>query len=353
MSRLVTMLSGLWPGEPLRNVDAFQDDDVFFTSDTVGEVEMQRAFSFKGNPGYVVNDHYAFTTVPSVPGLYTCFLHLAWRLPEFKIVEFPNNVTTLTAANFTVNKKHVHRHFLIKAVEWFNLDVDYSYSGLGRTFDFAPYLSILAESSIPQEFKEFLLSPVKIETRWFNDNKDLAGPAGYEIDGDLVSKWLIGLDQIYCNSAVSLIGEAYNSTSDINQVSATFTEKTMYAMTGLTFPLWIGGYKQAQAISEYGFDVFDDVINHDYQHHDNVFDRCWQALILNIDLLSDKEKLNELRQQNLSRLIANRELLKGNHVLTQCINRMQSWPAPVQNALEPVINQIKTRLAQPPQRYQI
>jgi hypothetical protein len=98
-----------------------------------------------------------------------------------------------------------------------------------------------------------------------------------------------------------LIAESIGEDKIIN-----FTEKTLYPMLGLTFPIWIGGYKQAKLWQQHGFDTFNDVINHDYQHCDNIVERCYLAFEKNLPILTDLDYAKKVKQQHIKRLEQNK-----------------------------------------------
>ena len=80
-------------------------------------------------------------------------------------------------------------------------------------------------------------------------------------------------------SAVALISES----ADFQKASV-FTEKTLYALMALNFPLFIGGYGHADQLTRMGFDVFDDIIDHSYQYKETLFERCYYAFYNNLEL---------------------------------------------------------------------
>jgi len=81
-------------------------------------------------------------------------------------------------------------------------------------------------------------------------------------------------------TAVSLITEpAFQERETI------LTEKTIMAIWSGTIPIWVGGWKCADTMRDFGFDVFDDVIDHSYQDLSDPINRCCQAVELNISVL--------------------------------------------------------------------
>jgi hypothetical protein len=113
---------------------------------------------------------------------------------------------------------------------------------------------------------------------------------------------------MYESVAVSLVTEA-SSDGEPNFV---FTEKTLWAFLGLTFPIWVGNKGQARQAQAMGFDTFDDVIDHSYQDQSSVIERCRLAIERNLPVLTDLSLAADLRQKCHSRLMQNRQhILQG------------------------------------------
>jgi hypothetical protein len=59
---------------------------------------------------------------------------------------------------------------------------------------------------------------------------------------------------LFDSSIVSIIVETVG-----HERATTFTEKSLMPVLSINFPLWFGGYQQAEFFKDLGFDVFDDV----------------------------------------------------------------------------------------------
>ena len=262
--------------------------------------------------------------------LYYAYFWLGNEIKQFVNLEYTDTITTDHAVNFIINKKQINRYLTIKLVELYNLRVGYSWSGIGETFDLGPFLDDIHRLPIDRESASSLLSPIKLKKNWIDIPgkeilNNLSSIADY--NGNLWS-WLNGLDKIISRSAVSLITESIQE-----QKFAAFTEKTVYSVLGLTFPIWIGGYKQAEEWSRIGFDIFSDIINHDYQHYDTLVERCWHAIYDNLKLLQDYQQLTKLREQQLPRLKKNRDLILANTVSNYNIQLMSCWPPDLEQSV--------------------
>lgn len=113
-------------------------------------------------------------------------------------------------------------------------------------------------------------------------------------------------DNVFARSAVALIIETIEPDWHDNM---TFTEKTLWAMLSLNFPIWLGGRKQAEIWKDVGFDTFDDIVDHSYQHLPDPIARIQQALESNRRLLTDLLYVSNLRHQMSDRLRQNRQLV--------------------------------------------
>ena len=137
---------------------------------------------------------------------------------------------------------------------------------------------------------------------------------------------------MFLSSAISLITESLRF-----EKAATFTEKTIYSVLGLTFPIWVGGYNQATEWKNIGFDVFDDIIDHSYQSHDTLIERCYYAFANNLDLLSNKDKSAKLRLLCKVRLLKNRKLLLNNHLGIIANNKISTYPQELQLCMPEIL----------------
>lgn len=153
--------------------------------------------------------------------------------------------------------------------------------------------------------------------------------------------WKTGLNQIFSSTLISLITESDNG--DYDRVTV-FTEKTIYALLGLTIPIWPGGYKHAEMFERMGFDVFPDLIDHSYQNEPTMFMRCWRAFKDNLDLLNhDLSTAKKIRDDIMSRLVRNRDYLLSEQLQNWYHEQMSSWPFGIREAVFKRFKQLGTR----------
>jgi hypothetical protein len=234
--------------------------------------------------------------------------------------------------NFMINKKQINRHLLLKLVEWGNLSsYQYTWSGIGSNFNMSGVLDhfdLLEKHVDVNKFRSHMLLPVSKILPCFvhkdsSVNDSIHNNLSSFVDvGNTGWVWDNVVGNIFSKSAVSLISESVAYEKIIN-----FTEKTLYSILGLTFPIWIGGYRQAELWKQHGFDTFDDVINHDYQYYDTLLERCFYAIHDNLQILTDLKYARYTKQQHILRLKQNRDNLRSN-IENVYNNSLVSLPIP-------------------------
>jgi hypothetical protein len=244
--------------------------------------------------------------------------------------------TTEHCFNFMINKKMIHRYLTARLVEYFGLEsYDYTYSGSCVNINDARIFQDLDicdpdRATFTKQTMMEILGDVTIPTRFLSVDFDSAAtPKLGQIAhyGGNLYAWHAGLDKIFQSSMVSLVTEA----DDNNYELFDFSEKTVYAILGLTMPIWPGAPRHAEQFESLGFDAFHDIIDHGYQHESTLFMRCYRALADNLKLLTDLSHAQKLRQSIKPRLIDNRlNLLHG--VEKYCSDRLEQWPSYVREA---------------------
>ena len=288
------------------NMPALDNNTVFYIPDRFDPEWLYPVVDFYGKPGLVFG-FFSSLDLKDIPyfGLPISF---AWQANKyFANEQFLDSVETEYAFNFIINRKRINRHLVAKLVELFQLtDYTYTASNVERSqnlqFIVDELNSLDPANPLLQIDRSCFLSPVNIETRWIDDGADQTIPTfGQKLHSAHDTTWNSGLNQIFYSSAVSLITETIET-----EPGSFFTEKTLYALLGLTFPIWIGGINHASEFKNLGFDIFEDVVDHSYESMPTLIERCYWAVAKNLDLLKDKNLCRELRKRNLDRLLDNR-----------------------------------------------
>jgi hypothetical protein len=279
------------------------------TYDLVERRYLDQLINEKNPPLAVVNDSLSFNH--DINNFYGAPIWLENELNRLDDYVPADGYQTEYCFNFSINKKQINRHLLIKLVEWFGLSsYDYSWSGIGKSFDLSLILTDVGACSSNPGFRDCLLSDIKIPEKFLhitNSSISSVNEANVSKYGSNRAVWEKVLRPIFGISAVSLISESVAWDR-----AAQFTEKTAFAVMSETFPIWVGGYGMAEEWKRMGFDIFDDIIDHGYQYRDSLLERCYYAFFDNLDLLQDLELVDNLRKNNQARLAKNKVNLRNN-----------------------------------------
>tara|TARA_R100001163_G_C5057548_1_gene194059 strand:+ start:65 stop:1156 length:1092 start_codon:yes stop_codon:yes gene_type:complete len=101
---------------------------------------------------------------------------------------------------------------------------------------------------------------------------------------------------LYENSFVEFVTE---SVYEYN--IAWVSEKLLNSQLGSNFPIWISGKGTVSWLRDRGFDVFDDIVDHNYDTVEDPVLRMQQCIDLNWVLLSDHQRTKKLWRKNQRR----------------------------------------------------
>lgn len=350
------MVSTLWPtydvspvpvdiiaGVPVHHasfIDELTDNDLLHVYDAYTLKKLKRLFPNieQHKPRAILNDHNAlprkiFDDVEE----YTIPAFGAQMAKIFTQSTFGQDVKTQHAANIMVNQYAENRWTALKFAQIWNIDFDYTYNGMWRTADLGDLIPWLSNEHLGQSWndqsKAAFIRPMELPTKWihykFQVDMDSIGVRGY---GGNYWTWHNGLNQLFSNSAVSLITESFPLIP-----TPALTEKTVFAILGLTLPIWIAQQNSADCLKNLGFDIFEDIIDHSYQYEPNNIKRYWRAFELNHRILQDAKYAHDLRISVKTRLLHNRELLLSGQLERACSAIMHTWPIEIQSLARPVM----------------
>jgi hypothetical protein len=304
---------------------------MFWHQDTVTPELYQELIARHGQPDIVVSSAHPYYTDTNVEWHYLPedLATIAYGMQQNGVK--PDSDTEF-CFNFMLNKERINRQLLVKLVEWFKL-TSYTYTlnpGMNSLrLDDVIFKDFEHLSDEYTELKNFLPHAFEIPGRYFD--------MGNNNSKSNVDRWNQGLYKLFSKSAVSLISECL----DYEPIMC-YSEKSLFAMQGLTFPIWVGGHQSARLWQQHGFDVFDDVIDHSYQDCDTVIERCTRAIKDNMRILSDLEYARELRQQHHKRLVENKNKVFDS-VHKNFMENWNSFPEHVQKPLKSMIDHYGTR----------
>lgn len=334
----------------------FSAHEVLHILDLWAEDYLQNVIQKKGRPAYVLSDHVLTLHADHVYGLNFRGLPL-WSMREVRLWSWQDfksetALTTDHVFNFTVNTKQCSRFIMMRLVEINKFtSYQYTWSGVGRQFDMSVIIDEIehkVSSNSPirtPSFRNGILAPINLPVRFFTrdqlldheDSKELETAHPRTRYGGAKWTWDNFLKDMFTKTAVSLISE----TGGYQKLSV-LTEKTIYAFLGLTFPIWIGNWGQADAVAQLGLDVFPDVIDHSYQWYPTLIERCYWAVELNKPILSDLEHATALRKLHLDRLLCNRAYILNDGLGDYCTKQIAAYPDDLRTAAETVKQKFDT-----------
>jgi hypothetical protein len=216
-----------------------------------------------------------------------------------------------TIFNFMINKPRPHREFLLTLLGYFKLD-NYSHS--------LCWQHIAKTLQVPQYQHIIDTVPLDVQSTNYVFGSEIWLDRGLRNGSYKNAHTYQGLLQhtVFEPSCISLITEpAFYEKETI------VTEKTLMAICGGTMPLWVGGWRIPEYMSQMGFDIFSDVIDHSYQNEPDPWDRCYCAIERNLDLL---KKFN-VADLDTARLQHNYDLLQKNVFLQDVKQKITTIPA--------------------------
>lgn len=272
--------------------------------------------------GYQLRDKYKDIPVYGISKFaeYTVddFFKLYNLLPKEKHIDY--------CFSFTANRPNPNRHILIHLLKYLKLsNFDYTWSGTWSSLDLSDLLQEISNKEykwLTPDLRSALLSPIT------NFNERTLGTAqsdGFKIDyqdTNAVNYWN-SMRPLYENSLVHLITASPQLEKMVN-----IDEKYIQTVVGMNIPIFVGGgWKQVEFLESLGFDMFSDIVDHSYQHCETLLERCYCAVVGNLELLTDIEKCNEMSAALLPRFKNNIEHLFNSECFGSLNNSLiESFP---------------------------
>jgi len=315
----------------LEQIDKFLSDDVFYVPGMIEPKILCHWLEKYGQPAYIVMDQAGDIKIDNLKIYSVPLRGLAFSFEKFEklnkstLLRTPN---TKFCFNFFVNENlNVNKYILIKLVEYFEFDCfDYVLNTDEKLCNIRPLLdqlSHLSDTDLLKEFRHKILKPIALGIKHNKNYSPTEVPC-------IVNQWTDNLELLFDQSAVSLISEPQGDLT-----ASIFTEKTMFAIMGLTFPIFVGGYGNADYLKQVGLDTFDDIIDHSYQFLPTLSERCFYALKNNMHILADLSLAKQLRQDHLSRLLKNRDLLYDQILTRHVYSVVDTWPESLKSTIKP------------------
>ena len=236
-----------------------------------------------------------------------------------------------TAFNFMINKPRPNREFLLLLIKHFGLS-DYTYSLCWKNKNIKK-AHLLANVGL-EFYKQIIENiqsdiPEKIYTIGHEVFLDQGLQYGQSSNAEVYTKLL--QTTVFEPSCVSLITEPC-----FYERETLVTEKTIMALYGGTLPIWIGGWGIPDTMRQLGFDVFDDIVDHNYEHMPDPWDRVYHAVEKNLHLLKDTKITQEFMKNNHPRLQHNVDLINSNVFQKYITDKISKFNPVLQRLLESI-----------------
>lgn len=123
------------------------------------------------------------------------------------------------------------------------------------------------------------------------------------------------LQHRYQSATVEIVSEtlydqSYNRFHDV-------TEKFTNCVFGFVFPIFVASQGYVNLIRSFGFDVFDDIVDHTYDNIADPAKRMQKAILDNKKLLADKQYSIDLWHKNYHRFVKNYEYMIGDFIINE------------------------------------
>ena len=124
-------------------------------------------------------------------------------------------------------------------------------------------------------------------------------------NNDNCSNFQNKLANYYRQTFVEIVNETSYTEKAFN-----LTEKTLNSIYGCNFPIILSSKGTVSFLRNMGLDLFDDIINHDYDSIEDPIDRMFAALRDNQELLTNNTRTKLLWQENKNRFLNNVSFVK-------------------------------------------
>lgn len=330
MSRIVSTWRVNTKTTKLEYIDQFRPDDIFCIPGLVSDQKVINWLNKYGQPAYIVMDQPGEIKINDLQIYSVPLRGLAFSFEKFEKIDQSLLVAkpeTEFCFNFFINDNlSPTKYILIKLVEYFQfecfdyvLNTDKKLCNIKEFLDQLQYLP----DSLKSEFRYKILKSIALSPRHnlnYHPNQINC----------LNNQWHDNLEPLFTQSAVSLISEPNGE-----QIASIFSEKTIFSIIGLTFPIFVGGYGHANYLKDIGLDTFDDVIDHSYQFMPTLPERCFYAIKNNLGILTDLKLAQQLRSTHLHRLLKNRDLLYNQILIDHVYKVVDSWPDLLKSTIKP------------------
>ena len=250
-------------------------------------------------------------------------------VPEVNVhsIKFIPNTSNLTLSRlesrFNENKKgkfflchnrspKPHRYSILVLLKNENIIEDVNWSLVsGFKFKDELFFSQLFTKEERQQYKEEIefFTSIEIKKSDFENEESWFKPNSHEINVEGLPNWMRVPEKVetFENSYVNIVTESSYLDSEL---VVHITEKSFRPFYFYQLPIFVASHHHVKHLKEiYGFDMFEDILDHSYDNVVNDRERLFQIFKEIKRLNEDKEKIKEFYRKNYNRFEKNKNII--------------------------------------------
>jgi hypothetical protein len=197
------------------------------------------------------------------------------------------------------NRARIHRTALVAYLLGQGLDQTGNISFIENNSDVNDFTSWCVDAELHKDIKECIQQGVdRMQTIPLLDLPIMS------------NRPMQSITSVYRSAFVEII-----SDTTYFEASAFLNDKFVNNLYGAAFPIFISSSGTVAQLRLLGFDMFDDIVNHNYDSIDDPVIRMQQAIQLNREILTNGNLAKELWNQHSNRFIANQHYYQNQYKL--------------------------------------
>lgn len=205
-----------------------------------------------------------------------------------------------------------HRYSILVLLKNENIIEDVNWSLVsGFKFKDELFFSQLFTKEEQQQYKEEIefFTSIEIKKSDFENEESWFKPNSHEINVEGLPNWMRIPEKVetFENSYVNIVTESSYLDSEL---VVHITEKSFRPFYFYQLPIFVASHHHVKHLKEiYGFDMFEDILDHSYDNVVNDRERLFQIFKEIKRLNEDKEKIKEFYRKNYNRFEKNKNII--------------------------------------------
>lgn len=205
-----------------------------------------------------------------------------------------------------------HRYSILVLLKNENIIEDVNWSLVsGFKFKDELFFSQLFTKEERQQYKEEIefFTSIEIKKSDFENEESWFKPNSHEINVEGLPNWMRVPEKVetFENSYVNIVTESSYLDSEL---VVHITEKSFRPFYFYQLPIFVASHHHVKHLKEiYGFDMFEDILDHSYDNVVNDRERLFQIFKEIKRLNEDKEKIKEFYRKNYDRFEKNKNII--------------------------------------------